>query len=138
MIQKLYSQYLHSRRRMRIQNFLNRIWNSIYNNPFSNWVKEAFSLGMKGYRTYLVCNENGMYVAEIIDGRLENGKRYSDLKVVDNVKFALDIQPYGKIKRWITLNKVNKIVQLESLTFRYKRILEVEAKMGFGSSAEIQ
>ena len=137
-MQKLYGQYLHSRKRMRIQNFLNKIWNSIYNNRFSNWLKEALSVGMKGYKTYLVCNENGMYVSEIIDGRLENGKRYSDLRVTDSVKFALDIQPYGKIKRWITLNKVNKIVQLESLTFRYKRILEVEAKMGFGSSAEIQ
>ena len=74
-----------------------------------------------------------MFVSEIIDGRLENGRRYSDLRVVDNVKFALDIQPYNKIKRWFLLNKVNKIVQLEGLTFRYKRILEVEANIGYKS-----
>ena len=135
MIEKLYKQYLHSQKRIRVQNFLGRIWNSIYNNNFSNWLKEALSIGMKGYRTYLVCDENGMYVSEIIDGRLENGRRYSDLRVTDSVKFALDIQPYGKIKRWLTLNKVNKIVKFEGLSFRYKRILELEANVGINKPA---
>jgi hypothetical protein len=107
---------------IKIVNFHNKIVNFFVNNKFSNWLKELLQYKMD-YPVYLYCDEGKFYVYEILDGKLDDGKKYSDVTVCDRESIALNIQGYSRIGKWRLLKKVNKITKL---SFRYKRLITYE------------
>lgn len=53
----------------KFQQFLNNIWNAIYNNRFSNWLKSLFDKTPM----YLVCNETDEYIGQFMTQFIYSG-----------------------------------------------------------------
>lgn len=136
-IHKLYNWYLHSQRRIKLENFINYYINKIVNNRVSNWLKEFFNIGFD-YPLYMyskVETEDGgykdIYVHSLLDGVLPDGKSYSDISITDSVEHAMNFRNVLKITRYFLLKKANKILEEngQNIVLKYKGYMSIEAKI---------
>jgi hypothetical protein len=109
-------------------NFLNQIKNKIINNKFSNSVKELFITDP----LYMYSDKEDVYVYDITDGTLEDGRPYSDVSVTSIVNYAKNFRGLSLFKRRKLLEKANAILSGNEQPFsvRFRCIATVEAKIG--------
>ena len=121
---------------IKIRNFINiQIINRIVNNRFSNAIKELFITDP----LYMWSDQESVYVYNIEDGVLEDGRPYSDVSVTSMVEYAKNFRPVNVFKRNRLLEKANKVLAGNEQPFsvRYKCIATVEAKIGSGETSFI-
>ena len=120
---------------IKIVNFLNQIKNKIVNNKVSNAVKELFITDP----LYMYSDQENVYVYNIEDGVLEDGRSFSDVSVTSMVEYAKNFRPINVFKRKKLLEKANKVLAGNEQPFsvRYKCIATVEAKIGSGETSFI-
>ncbi len=122
---------------IKISNQINKIWNIIYNNKFSNWLKEALLFQMD-YPLFIYCDESEEYIRSLKKEYQEKSfwKRVFGNKLIDVELSLTPYSTYAKDYSYLNRWKRNKLLKdLNSHAFyidgqeiyklfRIRRILE--------------
>ena len=118
---------------IRFTNKVNKFENSIVNSKFSNWLKELFA----DYPLYMYSDQEDVYVYNISDGVMNDGRPYTDVSVTSMLKYAKDFRKVNYFMKKKLLEKANKVLAGNEKAFsvRYKSVLIVETQMGSGETS---
>ena len=110
---------------IKIQNRVNKVTNTIVNNPISNCIKEAFYSLNFPYQEYLFSDDGEDYLVDYKKGKTEDGKIIVEFRTTPELKYALDVSKMIIFKKYYVKYVINRTSKEYGRRgdFRFKRYL---------------